>query len=198
MSPLSNPVTRTRVNRRETIGNARTPAIMHAHVRYRRVLHYRQGPKLRGRTYTFVRYLPWCTIASRFAHACRSAYECEHSRYSYRFAATGSPYESRRSCANTAERREAGCRAPRQMRLQVSIASVLQRNWSVICVRAGPVVTLLFSLSLVYSSVFNVYSPAHVEVSVVSRDYSVLSVCSRYARPLSSLTIIHIYIYQEG
>lgn len=29
-------------------------AIMHAHVRYSRVLHYRQGPKLRGRTYTFV------------------------------------------------------------------------------------------------------------------------------------------------
>lgn len=27
---------------------------MHAHVRYSRVLHYRQGPKLRGRTYTFV------------------------------------------------------------------------------------------------------------------------------------------------
>lgn len=29
-------------------------AIMHAHVRYSRVLHYRQGSKLRGRTYTLV------------------------------------------------------------------------------------------------------------------------------------------------
>ena len=43
--------------------NARTRPIMHAHVRYSRVLHYRQGPKLRGRTYTLgTRYLPWCTV----------------------------------------------------------------------------------------------------------------------------------------
>ena len=59
--------------------------------------------------------------------------------------ATGSSGERGRSRANRTEPLEAGCRAPRQMRRRVSIASVLQRNWSVICVRAGPVVTLLLS-----------------------------------------------------
>lgn len=53
--------------------------------------------------------------------------------------------ERSRAAARIADRREAGCRVPRQMRPRVSIASVPKWSWSVICVGAGPSrITLLF------------------------------------------------------
>lgn len=88
-----------------------------------------------------------------YARTRSSAYVRAFWPYVYTFVAAGLRDEGERCWSKSTERREAGCRAPRQMRRRVSIASVLQRNWSVICVRAGPVVTLLF-LSCFFSPRF--------------------------------------------
>lgn len=136
-----------------------------SHVRYGRVLHYRRGPKLRGRTHTLrthththtrVCYLDVLrpdTYTSRMRARCcararaqahrpapiRAPYNVTTWIRAYTFVPTsGRGTERRRVATETAERRGAGCRVSRQMRPRVSIASVPKWSWSVICVRAGP------------------------------------------------------------
>lgn len=121
-------------------------AIMHPHVGHSRVLHYRQGPKLRGRTYTFVHvtYLDVLYLVYLHAHARRQVCGCE-------FAGRARPRFRERGRAPRSRLSRSSPDATSQYRVRRSAELV-----SDLCQSRASSLFLSFSLSL-FLSLFSLF-----------------------------------------